>query len=61
MADKVTKEPFPRSLAIANTVYTVGLSPAYGIKRYPKLTVASMAFTDAGASGGCEEAADDNE
>jgi hypothetical protein len=35
VADKATKDPFPRSLGVANTVYTVGLSPAHGISLYP--------------------------
>ncbi|EPE30541.1 PLP-dependent transferase [Glarea lozoyensis ATCC 20868] len=33
--DKITKTPFPKSLAVANTIFDVGMGPEYGISLYP--------------------------
>ncbi|KAH6712638.1 aminotransferase class-III [Leptodontidium sp. MPI-SDFR-AT-0119] len=33
--DKTTKTPFPKSLAVANTIFNVGMSSEHGISLYP--------------------------
>lgn len=35
MANKTTKEPFPRSKGVSNAIHNAGMSPQFGISLYP--------------------------